>query len=325
VQSISTPPSFRYPHPPITPAPLSMQQGIYTTDQVLRANSGGEPRRASKRPRRSRSNRTIVGIIMGLIFLLAVSSLLAYLTIQTRQQNAISATATAQVSATNSVFIQQTQQAQNTQQTATALSVAATAQAKAAQQAIQATATAITNSTPVLRDPLNSPDGNDWPDDGTFCAFVNNRYVVNAHGNSTLQPCIASSSQMNYGAAAFQVDVTLIAGNDAGLIFRTSADGSQFYDFEITDQHQFYLRYRNNGKYTDLIKPISNSAILGSGGQNTLLILASGSDFRLFINHTFVGEAQDSTFASGQIGVAVGTLTSNSGEASFANLAVYNV
>jgi eukaryotic-like serine/threonine-protein kinase len=266
-----------------------------------------------------RSNRTIAGIIMGLIFLLIVSSLLAYLTIQTRQRNATSAAATAQANATNQVFVQQTQQAQNAQQTATAIAVAAAAQLKA----IQATATAITNSPALLRDALSGPDNNGWPDDGLSCAFANQRYVVNAHGTSTLQPCIAGASQINYADVALQVEVTLISGHDAGLIFRISADGSQFYDFEVTNQGQFYLRYRNNGKYTDLITPTLSSAIGGTNSQNTLLVIASGTDFRLFINHTFVGEVHDATFASGQIGVVAGTLTSNSGSASFTNLAVY--
>lgn len=322
---VTTPPGFKRPHPPITPATISMQPSAYNTDQTLRSTPDGLPRPVIIRRRRARSNRTFIGIIMGLIFLLAVSGLLAYLTIQTHQQNATSATATAQAGATGSVFAQQTQAVVQTQQTATAISAAATAEVRATQQAIQATATAITNNTPLLRDSLSAPDNNGWPDDGSSCSFLNNRYFVNAHGNSTLQPCIAGSSQMSYGNIALQIDVTLISGNDAGLIFRTSADGSQFYDFEITNQGQFYLRYRNNGKYTNLISTTPSSAILGAGNQNTLLVIANGSHFQLFINHTFVGAAQDATFASGQVGVVVGTLSSNNGDASFANLAVYNV
>ena len=134
---------------------------------------------------------------------------------------------------------------------------------------------------------------------------------------------LASSSSVHYDNAAFQVNMTLISSDDAGLIFRISADGSQFYDFEINSQGQFYLRYRNNGAYTNIIRPTSSSAIQRVGSQNTLLVIANGSDFQLFINGTFVGAAHDSTFTSGQLGVVAGTLSSTSGDASFTNLIVY--
>jgi hypothetical protein len=57
-----------------------------------------------------------------------------------------------------------------------------------------------------------------------------------------------------------------------------------------------------------------------------LLVMANGSDFKLFINRTFVGEVQDSTYVSGQLGLVAGTLSPNaSGEASFANLSVFKM
>ncbi|MGH2479377.1 MAG: hypothetical protein ACRDHW_06965, partial [Ktedonobacteraceae bacterium] len=318
VQVIATPPGFKRPHPPITPAAVPM----YTPGQARRITSG---KLARPTRRRARSQRALTGIAMGLIFLVLVSALLTYLTAQTSKQIAISSTATARVDATNSVLAQQTQQVQNAQQTATAISVAATARVQTTQQAIQTNVNAITSSTPVLSDPLSGPDENGWPDDGKSCTFTDNSYVVTARGSHTLQPCIAGSGSLNYGDAAFQVGVMLMKGNDAGLIFRTSADGSQFYDFEITSQGQFSLRYRNHGKYTSLIPATASSAIKGNGGQNTLLAIARGTDFQLFINNTFVGETHDSTFASGQIGVVVGTISATSGAASFANFNVYNV
>src|SRR5581483_8860917 len=104
-----------------------------------------------------------------------------------------------------------------------------------------------------------------------------------------------------------------------------SSDGKQFYDFEITSQNQFYLRYRNADRYTFLIQNTASSVIRGPGSKNTLLVIARGTHFQLFINGTFVGEASDGTFASGQLGVAAGTLSASSGDASFADLRVYTV
>ncbi len=304
--------------PPVPPPPV---RNFEQTTDGLAPGTIAPPPRLQPRARRRRSSRAIAGIIMGVVFLLVVSGILAYLTLSTRHQQGISATATARVSATNGAIASSTQQALATQQAATAISAGATAQAQASQRNAEATATAITGSAPLLNDPLSSQDSNNWPNDGTSCAFINNAYYVTANGTSTLQPCISGSLQ--YGDAAFQVDVTLISAADAGLIFRASANANQFYDFEITDQGQFYLRYRNNGAYTMLIPDTGSSVIKGAGEKNTLLIIAKGSAFQLFINGTFVGGIQDSTIASGQLGVAAGTLSLDQGDASFANLNVY--
>ncbi len=314
-RGIQTPPGIRRTHPPIAPAPAMRQNFEETTDTIT------PPQVVAPRPRRRRGSRALVGIIMGLALLLIVSVSLGYLTVQNRQQSRVSSTATARAGATSTVIASQTQQAVASQQTATAVSASATARVQQAQKNAEATATAITGRTPLLSDPLNGPDDNNWPNDGTNCSFTNNAYVVTATSANTLQPCL--SGNLQYGDAAIEVDVTLGSSADAGLIFRASADGSQFYDFEITSQNQFYLRYRNNNRYTFLVQNAASSAIQGNGSKNTLLVIASGSHFRLFINGTFVGEVQDSTFASGQLGVAAGTLSASTGDASFSNLRVY--
>jgi len=311
-----TPPGIRRPHPPIQPP--AQQRAYESTVTSLTPPAIVQPPR-----RRRRSGRALVGILMGIVLLLGVSGLLTYLSVHTSQQNAVSATATAHAGATNTVIANQTAQALATQQAVTAVAATATAQALAAQQNAQATATAITSTAPVISDPLNGPNDNGWPDDGASCSFQNNSYIVTANGSNTLQPCLSGSLQ--YDDAAISVDVTLKSSADAGLIFRSSSDGSEFYDFEITNQGQFYFRYRNNGKYNTLISNTASSAVQGTGHKNTLLVIAHGSDFQLFINGTFVGDAHDGTFTSGQLGVAAGTLSASSGSASFSNLNVYTV
>jgi hypothetical protein len=136
---------------------------------------------------------------------------------------------------------------------------------------------------------------------------------------------ICPSNTLSLDNAAIQADVSLLSGNDAGLLFR--ANGDQFYDFEITDQEQFFLRRHNAGAeaiYTYLIQNASSPVIAPRGQKNTLLVIASDDDFKLFINGTFVGETHDATFANGHVAFVAGTLAStNRGEASFANLKVF--
>jgi serine/threonine protein kinase len=306
-----TPVGRRHTHPPITPARQHFEQ---TTDTIKPAQAV----RPSRPPRqRRRSNRILVGGLMGVILLLIASITLGYFAIQNQQHTSASSTATAHAGATGTLVASQTQHVISLQQTATAVATSA----RTAQKNAEATATTITAGPPLLSDPLNNPDANTWPNDGTNCSFTNNAYFVTASGTNTLQPCL--SGNLHYGDAAIEVDVTLISSADAGLLLRASADGNQFYDFEITSQNQFFLRYRNNNRYTFLIPNTASSAIQGVGSKNTLLVIASGSHFQLFINGTFVDAADDSTFASGQPGMAAGSLSASNGDASFTNLRVY--
>ena len=77
---------------------------------------------------------------------------------------------------------------------------------------------------------------------------------------------------------------------------------------------------------TDLIPATRSKAILPGKRKNTLLVIANGSNFDLFINGVFVGEYQDSNYSSGQVGFSVETYsTVKAGEASFSNFKVYSV
>ena len=195
------------------------------------------------------------------------------------------------------------------------------------QQAAIANARTITNTSPVYADDLSTDFISDWYVDYTNCAFIDNTYHVIVKQNNAFQMC--KSSILSYDNAALQVDVSLLKGSDAGIILRAS--DQQFYEFGIDNQGNFFFRRHDpdaagGGSFTDLIPATKSNAILPGKQKNTLLVIANGSNFDLFINGTFVGNYQDSTYTNGQIGFSVETLsTVNSGEASFSNLKVYSV
>jgi len=187
-----------------------------------------------------------------------------------------------------------------------------------------ATATAVTGQTPLLTDSLNSDNGS-WSNDGRACAFQNGTYHVLVNQANYLQPCTNTKFTMNSGA--IQVDLSLAQGSNAGIIYSKSSD--QFYDFEITSQGQFYFRRHDAGggaNYTDLIPTRSTPAIVSASATNTLLMLDNNGAFTFFINGAFVGTAHDSSYTTGQISLAAGTLPSvSSADASFSNLSVYPI
>ncbi len=195
------------------------------------------------------------------------------------------------------------------------------------QQAAIATARSITNTSPVFADDLSTNFISDWYVDYTNCTFVDNTYHVIVKQNNDFRTC--TSSILSYDNAALQVDVSLLAGSDAGLILR--ATDQQFYEFGFDNQGNFFFRRHDpdgagGGSFTDLIPATRSNAILPGKQKNTLLVIANGSNFDLFINGVFVGEYQDSNYASGRVGFSVETYsTVKAGEASFSNFKVFSV
>jgi len=195
------------------------------------------------------------------------------------------------------------------------------------QQAAMATARRITNASPIFADDLSTDFISDWYVDYTNCIFVNGTYHARVKQNNAFQTC--QSSVLSYDNAAFQVDVSLLAGSDAGLILR--ATDQKFYEFGIDNQGNFFFRRHDpdgagGGSFTDLIPATRSKAILPGKRKNTLLVIANGSNFDLFINGVLVGEYQDSSYANGQVGFSVETYsTVQAGEASFSNFKVFSV
>ncbi len=264
------------------------------------ARSGPVRRSRSVPMRRKRLNPvTIAGLIgVGLLLIISIPFFVFY---NQASKNVQSETAT--------VNAQNTANAKNSN-----------AQAQATQTAgVEATAV---NGTLILSDSLASNTNGRWAQDGTSCVFSKGSYHVLSTQAGVVHSC--ESTNLPEGNFALQVDVSLLSGNYASVILR--ANGAQFYDFGITNQGQFFFRRHDANGFVMLINPTNSSAIAPVGQKNTLVVIASGNDFKLYINNTFVGEHQDSTTtdARGQIGFAVNTLaTPANGEATFANLKVY--
>ena len=186
----------------------------------------------------------------------------------------------------------------------------------------EGTATAVTSNTPLLSDTLSSNSNGSWSN-GAGCAFQDGTYHVLVNQQNFLQPC--TNADFTFTDGAIKVDLSLLLGSNAGIIFRVNGD--QFYDFEINNQGQYYFRRHDanaGGNYADLISPTGSTAIKPGSATNTLLMIARGGDFLLYINGTFLQEVKDSHYSTGSIGFDAGTLPAlSSANASFSNLTVY--
>jgi serine/threonine protein kinase len=271
--------------PELPPLPLRQPEPVVDVPEPVSRPSGSQrPPSAPAKQKRKLNGLAILILSVGLLLFIVLP--MSYLYFASRTHGA----------ASNPTNIQATQPPtrQPTQQDPTT-------QAMAAQNTVL-------NSKPLLVDSLTSDTANRWTVDGTHCSFNTSGYYVTVPQPDYLQYCPLLQPSVSNTAA--QVDVTLLTSNSAGMLFRLNGDA--FYDFEINNQNQFFFRRHDvgatsNAYYFYLIKNTYSSAILPPGQKNTLFIIAKGNDFRLYINGSFVGEAQDSNYSSGQLALAAGT------------------
>jgi hypothetical protein len=282
----------------------------------------------------------VIGLIFLLILLLLLGSGLIYYfgVYQPKQaQNQATATANAQASATAQANAQATARAQGTahaQASATANAAAtANAQASATATALQNILTQATSGTPVLNDSLTGQTGSSWDELSSSqstvngsCAFTNGAYHSKMPTKGYFQPCYARGPAP-FSNFAYQVTMTIVQGDEGGLLFRADPTNSKFYLLRITTNgaYDLFLYVDSNGKDAkDLLSGTASSFKTGLNAQNTIAIVAKGGSLYFYINGQYLDGASNSTFTSGLIGV-FGESNTNSTDVAFSNAKVWQI
>jgi len=291
------PPPPSQPSSSAPPAPARGVPGAIASTQVSAPNVAPQP--ATIRVHRQAPSPLRESLILTLAFLLVVSGIgFGFYTIVNYNRIALTSVATA------------TQGTQNL--TATAI---------ANLNDLPAT---MTSEQALFADSLASNDGH-W-DVNSTCVFSGGTYHVLQQHAGTASACILNG--VTYGDVAIQVDMSLLAGSNAGIIFRLNQ--LQFYSCGVRRQGEVYLTRYTTSTFDKLIPLAKDSAIRTGSQKNTLLVLVKGkdfnTDFKIYINGMFLAETNDSTSTSadGLIGFTVGTTAADpKGDASFANFKVY--
>ena len=212
--------------------------------------------------------------------------------------------------------------------TATAIAQAQVQATLAAQARAQATA-GITSSIGAGKvlysyDMLSSGGG--WIDDGSQCYFSPEGYHVRTYSAHTVAWCY--SSQQQYADAVITAQAQLLRGDVYGLIFRLSPQSRAFYVLELNKQGQYrFIRALGNNplNWVTLIDWTPSNAILSGYGQtNAFLVVATGSNFRLYINKQLIlTNYTDTNYSNGLIGFLVGGDSPGGTEAVFSNVWVF--
>ncbi len=225
----------------------------------------------------------------------------------TAAQQAILATQT--TAAQQAILATQTTAAEEIAATQTVLAqMTATAQASTPQGLYRT----VTSQPPSFSDSLAAQSPRSWNSTST-CAFSDGKYVISTPAGH-FQPCYAAGTNLcNLG---YQVQITTLAGDGGGLIFRN------------TNNNGYRLRVGPDGTY-DLVNASytvtsgSSKAIhQGINATNRLTIIAQGSKIYLYINSQYVTSTIDTAASCGAIGLmAVGF--GSAGKAAFSNAEVW--
>jgi hypothetical protein len=307
----SQPQSPSYPQTPLSyygaPVPPIVQQPGQTGHAAL-----------------SKGTMTLL-VSLALLIMLGGVGLILYAGVVHPAQLRVQATATVQSVQTANAYVTVTAHAQATS------FAAATA---TGQRQAQATATALqnlylqsTSGTPILSETLATQTSSNWDVynavGGGGCAFSGSALQASVSQPSFYVPCFAHAT--NFSNFAFEAQVSIVKGDEAGLIFRANDASSQFYVFRIGRDGNYALYLSKDAKNSVPIAEDSSPAIkTGLGQINTLTVIAQNSNIYMYINKQFAGSVNDGSYASGEIGVFAGDKTEAT-EVAFSNVQVWNL
>jgi hypothetical protein len=233
--------------------------------------------------------------------------------------------ATAQVNANGTV--------QANANATTQANVAATAQANAnATAAAQAPTSGnpyTSGGTLVLNDSLTANNkGYRW-DEGTnnnnaTCQFTGNGLDVTQPKAGYFHGCIAKAS--DFSNFIYEVQMTTISGDYAGIIFCADTTRGTYYFFYLTLDGRYGLKIYGNGPDTGrVVKSGSDSAIqTGPGAFNIIAVVVRNGTIDLYVNQRQIDSIYDNSYSHGQIGVFAGN-DGHAAESRFSNAKVWTL
>jgi hypothetical protein len=207
------------------------------------------------------------------------------------------------------------------------MQVQATAQAQATANTFQNIYTKVTSGIPVLHSSLAFQDRHNWDiyssTDGGDCTFAGGELHAIAFSKGFYVPCFAHAT--NFSNFAYQVQMTIHAGDEGGIVFRADDANSRYYFFRIGRDGFYSLYISKDDTHNLALATASSTAINTVPNQpNLLTVIAQGNSFSLYINKQYVGSTHDGSYSSGEIGVYAAD-NNNRTDVSFSNAQVWSL
>ncbi len=149
-----------------------------------------------------------------------------------------------------------------------------------------------------------SSEATGWPSD-TNCSLGSDGYHITDGFICYAPP--DNQADIDVTVTVKQVSGTLSNGH--GIVVRRTSQGN-LYDFDIYADHGWVFFKCVNSDCKQIAEQDTNAAIhTGLNQANIIEVIAKGSHFDFFVNGTKVGQADDSTFSSGLVGLDAGDST----------------
>ena len=152
--------------------------------------------------------------------------------------------------------------------------------------------------------------------DGGSCGFTEGAYHVGASQKGFSFSC--NPEAVTLSDFAFQVQMTIIKGDQGGVDFRQNNTSGLVYYFFIGTDGSYQLFVSNGKTNTTLKKGTSSSIKTGLNQTNLIGVVAKGSSIDVYVNLMHVDSATDNTISQGLLGVVASAYTTPS-EAVFSN------
>lgn len=209
-----------------------------------------------------------------------------------------------------------------------------TAVAKGTQQAFatftarpaQQIYTTATSGLPLINDPLTNKSKSTWDTtqgNGYSCNFNGGIYTLQVSLANTNLDC--QSGEGPFYNFAFQADMSVRKGFDAGLTFRISNDSSKHYSFNISpgSSNALCVFALNISQQAKVLK--STSLNINPQHFNTISVIAYENIFYFYVNKELIMQAQDSTLQSGAVGMYIVNSSDAATEAVFRNAMLWRL
>src|SRR5262249_756553 len=160
----------------------------------------------------------------------------------------------------------------------------------------------------------------DWPTDSTCSGKSDGYHIKSSRESSFLcAPDLASQSDMNIAVTLKQ-----ISGDEsiyAGIALRRPSQGNS-YVFGVNADGRWVFGKFTSGTFSIIAGDAASTAVQRNlNAINTLQVTAKEAHFTFFVNGIQVGQADDSSYSTGKIGLLIGGAI----EAVFTNLAITGV
>ncbi|WP_069803046.1 family 16 glycoside hydrolase [Thermogemmatispora onikobensis] len=217
----------------------------------------------------------------------------------------------------SALLLEQQQQQAQEQAHATATSAAATslvasrqasavAQATAAAQATASVIAAYPNPYPpgggrlVLYAPLSDARNSIGWETGVHCIFRSGAYHVVSQDPRFFDQC---GNGISYSDFTLEVEMTIVAGDQGGLLFRGANIGdNHYYLFQIGTTGIYTLfAYTGGDQTAELTRGIALNYQRGLGQTNLLALVARGNSLTIYLNHDPVVQVSDGRYRAGEL------------------------